>query len=97
VHGVAADGSEGTPSDNKGNWPVTIRDITFNRNLATTDQSERQYANRNSPTNIWFVTSMFSPQTGSEIKTPKIWVKTVYGICVNADCCTDGNCKRLGE
>ncbi len=96
VHGIGADGTESGANDNKENWPATMRDITFNRKLAG-QASDRNYAGRTSQTNIWFATSMFSPNTGSDIKTPKIWVKTVYGICVTADCCTDGNCERSGE
>ena len=96
VHGVVKDGSEAAVGDTKGAWPVTVRDITFNRTLASTE-SDRNYAGKNSETNIWFATSIFTPQTGNSIQTPKIWIKTVYGICVTADCCTDGNCERSGE
>ena len=96
VHGVVKDGSEQAASDSKGVWPVTVREITFNRTLAG-DSSDRNYADRTNETNIWFATSIFSPQKGKDIVTPKIWIKTVYGICVTADCCTDGNCERSGE
>lgn len=96
VHGVVKDGSEQAPADSKGVWPVTVRDITFNRTLASSE-SDRNYAGRTSETNIWFANSIFSPSSSNNIQTPKIWIKTVYGICITADCCTDGNCQRSGE
>ena len=100
VHGVVKDGTEESADEEKGVWPATIREITFssiNTTLhATPDksdifqESDRKYAGRNSQTNIWSVISTFVPQTGKTIQTPRIWIKTVYGICVTADCNADG-------
>lgn len=106
VHGITKDGSEQASNEAKGSWPVTFRDITFNyikedpgRNLAGAVESERDYAGRNSPTNIWFATSEYEPTESSAIQTPRIWIKTIYGMCINADCCAPGstNCQRTGE
>ena len=104
VHGVVKDGTEQSAAEAKGVWPVTVRDITFNydksradRNLANATENDRNYAGRSSQSNIWFATSNYSPMTGNSIQTPRIWIKTVYGICVTADCCTDGSCQRAGE
>ena len=104
VHGVVKDGSEQAASEAKGVWPVTVREITFNydkgnnqRNLANASESDRNYAGRTFASNIWYAVSNYSPQQGNSIQTPRIWIKTVYGICVTADCCTDGACQRPGE
>jgi hypothetical protein len=106
VHGVIRDGSSEATSEEKNVWPATLRGITFNyvkddpkRNLAGSEDSQRKYADRTSSTNIWFATSEYTPQESSSIQTPRIWLKTVYGMCINADCCSEANnnCKRTGE
>ena len=102
VHGVTADGSEQTPNEDKGRWPATLRFITFNyikgdakRGLAEAEgsnEANRDYSGRNSDGNVWFVRSNYTPSTGGNaIQTPRIWVKTVYGICINADCTSKGD------
>ena len=35
---------------------------------------------------IWFMKSKATPQSGQAVQTARVWVKTVYGICLNADC-----------
>jgi hypothetical protein len=106
VHGITKDGSEQAANEAKGAWPVTFRGITFNyvkedpkRNLAGITESERKYGDRSSSTNIWFATSEYTPDASNSIQTPRIWLKTVYGMCINADCCSEANnnCKRTGE
>ncbi len=107
IHGTIKDGSEqdaNTPED-KGTWPATVRDITFNyvkgdtkRDVATAigAQSERGYRDRGQSNNIWFANSTYTPDT-TPIQTSRIWIKTVYGICINADCAGDGPNDRQGE
>jgi len=99
VHGVIKDGSEESPNEAKGVWPATVRDITFNGVTRSTasDESDRGYGGRTSNTNVWFANSTYVPSTGSAIQSPRIWIKTVYGICINADCSTDGQTERQGE
>ena len=43
---------------------------------------------KTSPLNgsVWSVTSKSVPQTGQTVQTARVWIKTVYGICLNADC-----------
>lgn len=36
--------------------------------------------------NIWKADSQYVPEEGTPLQTPRIWVKTVYGICISADC-----------
>ena len=96
VHGTTQDGSEVLPNEKKdnGKWPATIRYITFNfskddpkRSLASIGESDREFKQRTSSTNIWFANSKYKPtEGGTPIQTPRIWVKTVYGICLTADC-----------
>lgn len=97
VHGTIQDGSEDS-GDNKaddGKWPATMRAITFNfkqgtagRDLAGAldNESGREYKKNPDKTNIWSVISTSTPSAGETVQTPRIWVKTVYGICLNADC-----------
>ena len=112
VHGVITDGSEQDASapEDKGRWPATIRDITFNyvkgnpdRDVAASKifeggQSERGYGGRTQNNNIWHADSKYTPDT-TPIQTTRIWIKTVYGICLNADCAgsNDGANDRQGE
>lgn len=101
VHGVTKEGSEFDIDEDKKKWPSTVRAITFNfikedpkRNLATLrsgpeticDDSGCRSYDKSGSENIWNATSDYVPVTGTTIQTPRIWIKTVYGICVSADC-----------
>ena len=100
VHGTTQEGSEATV-ESKASWPATLRSITFNysssdpkRSLASAltkvsngaGESQRNYGGRSDTTNIWHATSDYAPEENDSIQTPRIWVKTIYGICLNADC-----------
>lgn len=101
VHGVIQDGSSASAKEEKSVWPATIRPITFNfnkndskRGLAGAggdagqicdDEGCRTF-NKSGEDNIWNANSEYIPQEGKTIHTPRIWVKTVYGICLTADC-----------
>lgn len=106
IHGVVKDGTEESPNEAKGSWPATVREVMVNyqknsasRSIAEAENNdaERNYGGRGGNRNVWTVTSLFVPQEGSTIQTPRIWVKTVYGICINADCSVDGQKDRVGE
>lgn len=111
VHGVVKDGTEQDADEDKTSWPTTIRDITFNTvqtslapgrsqdysNGALTKTVDRRYAGRTDRTNVWFATSEYAPDGTATIQTPRIWIKTVYGICVTADCTRDGQKDRNSE
>ena len=99
VHGTIQEGSVALSSkEDRGKWPVTLRGITFNyqqgdakRGLANVNtgggvESERNFAGRGNSSNIWFAKSDYAPTDGNAIQTPRIWVKTVYGICLTTDC-----------
>ena len=96
VHGIVRDGTPENDNDTD-KWPATMRSITFNysksdssKNLSGATESDRAYRNRDQGNNIWHVTSLFEPEQGSApIQTPRIWIKTVYGICVTAVCTSD--------
>ena len=49
-------------------------------------ESSHAYSSANNPDNVWFMKSKATPQVGSAVQTARVWVKTVYGICLNADC-----------
>jgi hypothetical protein len=102
VHGVVKDGTEQATNDTKGRWPATVREVTFNykkESIKAAEEKEagRAYGNRGDRTNVWFADSNYEPESSTSIQTPRIWIKTVYGMCLTADCCADGNCKRAGE
>ncbi|MBC7420933.1 MAG: hypothetical protein H7328_09405 [Bdellovibrio sp.] len=95
IHGTTQEGSVApTGREDKNKWPATIRGITLNyskddakRSLASAGvESKREYAGRKSSSNVWFANSDYKPAEGNSIQTPRIWIKTVYGICLNADC-----------
>lgn len=107
VHGVLKDGSEQDANnpEEKGVWPATIRDINFNyvkgaagRDLASEigAESDRSYRGRTDRNNVWFANSNYTPD-GNPIQTTRIWIKSIYGICINADCTVDGDKDRRGE
>lgn len=101
VHGVTKDGSDHVDED-KTRWPATVRPITFNyvkenpakvlnvlgngSNGSICDDSGCRTFDQSAPDNVWNASSNYVPQAGTPIQTPRIWVKTVYGICITADC-----------
>ena len=100
VHGVTKDGSDHQTTEDKQRWPATVRPITFNyvKNTKTLSVLERgsngtvcddsgcRSFDKSGTENVWNATSTYIPQTETAIQTPRIWVKTVYGICITADC-----------
>ena len=95
VHGTTQDGSLALPDkEDKTRWPATVRGITFNyvkddpkRGLASKyGESDREFKQRTSTSNIWWAKSDYKPTEGNSIQTPRIWIKTVYGICLTTDC-----------
>ncbi len=102
VHGVTKDGSDHQTTEDKSRWPATVRPITFNyvketpaKTLTTLgtglygsicDDSGCRTFDKAATENVWNASSTYVPQTGTAIQTPRIWVKTVYGICISADC-----------
>jgi hypothetical protein len=96
VHGVTSDGvkQEDGATGGTNRWPATVRSIAFNAaatKLGDGDlvQGVHDYKDsaKNDRKNVWGVGSNYSPDSASDsAATPEIWVKTVYGICLNADC-----------
>ena len=98
VHGTLKDGSQADADEDKDKWAATVRSITFNysaadpkRSLAGSlgrlgGESERNFGGAGQLNNIWTANSEYAPTQSSAIQTPRIWIKTVYGICVTADC-----------
>ncbi len=87
VHGVIGDGST-SKDTKKGKWPATIRSIS----VSGVDKLENKYLdkadhNKASQTSVWRAIASYTANSEDEAPvTPEIWVKTVYGICLNADC-----------
>lgn len=82
VHGVIQDGN--TAIEQRGKWPVTVRPVTF-ANTPQSDESSHYFKDANN-NGIWSVISSYTPSSSLSIETPEIWVKTIYGICITADC-----------
>lgn len=95
VHGVVADGTDNSDLRKK-DWPATVRAIAFvntgdNKKLdlkPDEDSVSRSFAGHaNDEKNVWSIKSDYSPDNvGEGAETPEIWIKTVYGICLNAEC-----------
>lgn len=91
VHGVTADGVRNDDTSKK-LWPATVRSIAFS-NAATKvdtitggpDGIDHSYKNR-SMASTWFINSNYEADGNNAVKSPEIWIKTVYGICLNAEC-----------
>lgn len=88
VHGVIGDGYSKKDTQ-KGKWPATVRSIA----VSGVDKMESKYLGQadhnkaNSQTSVWRAIAGFTASSEDDAPiTPEIWVKTVYGICLNADC-----------
>ncbi|AGH96586.1 hypothetical protein [Pseudobdellovibrio exovorus] len=102
VHGILAEGEEAGQQASE-DWLATQRSIAYTfspereeeeireRTRTLASEANRKYGERGAPNNIWTVISTYVPKSNSDIRTPRIWIKTVYGICVNADCGEDPN------
>ena len=97
VHGVTTDGStdDDIANGQKNKWPVTVRSIAFTASATKLMDGETVPADvhnykrgaENDTSNVWGINSKYSPDSKEGgAKSPEIWVKTVYGICLNADC-----------
>lgn len=93
VHGVAADGIDKDDTA-KRVWPSTVRSIAMARNAAKLGEGTKDgrvynkaSENNRDGQNVWGVRADYSPNSKDSTKeTPEIWIKTVYGICLNAEC-----------
>lgn len=55
--------------------------------IAVSDNvGDHEWISRTSNTNIWRADADYKPDAGDAIQTPRIWIKTVYGICLTAEC-----------
>ena len=50
-------------------------------------EPDREFKTSPSDGNIWSIKSKSVPKQGQQaVQTARVWIKTVYGICLNADC-----------
>ena len=92
VHGVTADGVKNDDST-KDKWPATIREIAFYKAATKVEDLSGgadgvDHTFKKNPTmkSIGFVNSSYLADGSNFTSSPEIWIKTVYGICLNADC-----------
>ncbi len=91
VHGVVADGVK-TEDSKRARWPATVRPIAINSaitslNKNNADNIDHSYKRKDISGNVWQANFDHSPENEKDSPfTPEIWIKTVYGICLNADC-----------
>lgn len=87
VHGVTGDGY-GARDSVKGKWPVTVRSIAMSgadKLKGSTEADGHSLAAKQ--TSVWRAVSSYTANSEDEApQTPEIWIKTVYGICLNAEC-----------
>ncbi len=96
VHGVTSDGikQEDGATGGPNRWPATVRSIAFNKTAAKLPDGDgflgvHDYKDsaKNDHKNVWGVNTNYSPDSATDSATsPEIWVKTIYGICLNAEC-----------
>ena len=94
VHGVTADGVRNDDTSKK-LWPATVRQIAF-ANISNPskmslgidpDAASHAFKDKGNNKNVWFIKSDYSPDGPDESAvSPEIWIKTIYGICLNAEC-----------
>jgi len=92
VHGVTADGVKNDDSSKK-TWPVTVRDIAFNKAMTRVelmsggaDSVDHKYKRTPASKTVGYIDSKYLADGTNFTPSPEIWIKTVYGICLNADC-----------
>lgn len=92
VHGVTSDGIQQNDTGGANRWPATVRSIAFNKSMTrmvdgATGVHDYTKLAKNNPQNVWGINTAYSPDSSTpSAVTPEIWVKTVYGICLTADC-----------
>lgn len=47
---------------------------------------DHEWISQGTDTNVWKANSRYNPEAGDAVQTPRIWIKTVYGICLTAEC-----------
>ena len=88
VHGIIGDGYKKSDFD-KGRWPATIRRIVLSTKGTEIGNGEdsTDLHKKNKKSGVWSIISSYAPEDeDNSPKIPEIWIKTVYGICINADC-----------
>ncbi len=92
VHGVTADGVKNDDSTKK-LWPVTVRDVAFNKAMTKVESMsggaesvDHKYRRTPASKSVGYIDSNYLADGSNFTPSPEIWVKTVYGICLNADC-----------
>lgn len=63
---------------------ASVQDSKAGKTAVT--EGDHSYAANATGTKIWAAISKYEPKGGESIQTPRIWIKTVYGICLSADC-----------
>lgn len=87
VHGVIGDGYSKKDTQ-KGKWPATVRAITMSGSDKLKGSIDADgHSKANSQASVWRAIASYTASSEDEAPiTPEIWVKTVYGICLNAEC-----------
>jgi hypothetical protein len=86
VHGVIGDGYK-KKDFQKGRWPVTVRSISMISQSGAPQGTEFENHSKANKASVWKAESRQTANSEDDVpQTPEIWIKTVYGICLNADC-----------
>ena len=74
-------------SDNQARSLASVQDSKGGKTATNDSAVDRLFKMVPTPGNIWYVKAKSVPQAGeTPVQTARVWVKTVYGICLNADC-----------
>ena len=94
VHGVTSDGVAQNDVAGKNHWPATVRSIAFNSQATKMMSGESvqgvhdfKLTAKNDHKNVWGVNVAYNPDSKDDsAQSPEIWIKTVYGMCLSAEC-----------
>ena len=93
VHGVTSDGVKQNDGVATNRWPATVRSIAFNKAMTRVESIKpaddvNHTFKRTAPqsNSTWFIGSNYVADGNNMVESPEIWVKTVYGICLSAEC-----------
>lgn len=74
-------------SENQARNLATIQDGKGLKTVTNESGVDRLFKLAPTQGNIWYVKAKSVPQAGEQpVQTARVWIKTVYGICLNAEC-----------
>lgn len=92
VHGVVSDGVQARET-RRSRWPATARPIALKSSVTglgteVLGDADHSYRGKDDSNNVWWYADEDNivESLDEAPKNTEIWVKTIYGICLNAEC-----------